>query len=138
MHTIHKYFEYETKGNTDIINISNDVIHFIKQSDIKEGIAVVFAKGSTCAITTIEYESGLKLDLIDALERIVPKNIKYHHNDKWMDGNGHAHIRASHIGQSESIPIIDGVMVLGRWQQIIFIDFDNKSRHRKVTVQIVN
>lgn len=93
--------------------------------------------GSTASVTTIEFEPGLIRDMKNALERLAPEDIDYFHNQKWHDGNGHSHIRASFIGQGESFPLIEGKVLLGTWQQIILIDMDNRPRSRKVFVQIV-
>lgn len=137
MSVITKYINFDTRGNTDIIDITDDVSMAVRQSEIKNGIVTVFASGSTVAVTTIEYEPGLVFDLTQALERIAPQNIEYRHNQRWHDGNGHSHVRASLIGQSESFPIIDGEIALGTWQQIIYIDLDNRPRSRRLIIQIV-
>ncbi len=136
MAVISEYIEFDTKGNTDIIDITSDVSDIVVSSGLSDGIVMVFAPGSTAAVTTLEYESGLVSDLQEALERLVPQGIKYRHNEKWHDGNGHSHVRASLIGQSESFPLINGTLQLGTWQQIICIDLDNRPRSRKVLVQI--
>ncbi len=137
MAVVTKYLNFDTKGNTDIVDITDDVIMAVKDSGIDDGIVTVFAPGSTMAVTTLEYEPGLVFDLTQALERIAPQDITYQHNERWHDGNGHSHVRASLLGQSESFPIIDGVVALGTWQQIICIDLDNRPRSRKLIVQIV-
>ncbi len=137
MAVVTKYLNFDTKGNTDIVDITDDVIMAVKDSGIDDGIVTVFAPGSTMAVTTLEYEPGLVFDLTQALERIAPQGIVYQHNERWHDGNGHSHVRASLLGQSESFPIIDGVVALGTWQQIICIDLDNRPRSRKLIVQIV-
>ncbi|KGK98293.1 secondary thiamine-phosphate synthase enzyme [Methanococcoides methylutens] len=137
MPVLTRYLEYSTKGNSEIIDITDDVIRSVGGSGIGNGTVTVFAAGSTVAVTTLEYEPGLIHDLQQALERIAPQNIEYKHNERWHDGNGHSHVRASFLGQSESFPLIDGRLLLGTWQQIIFIDLDNKARSRKLVVQIV-
>ncbi len=137
MAVVTKYLNFDTKGNTDIVDITDDVAMAVKDSGIDDGIVTVFAPGSTMAVTTLEYEPGLVFDLTQALERIAPQDITYQHNERWHDGNGHSHVRASLLGQSESFPIIDGVVALGTWQQIICIDLDNRPRSRKLIVQIV-
>ena len=137
MAVVTKYLNFDTKGNTDIVDITDDVTMAVKDSGIDDGIVTVFAPGSTMAVTTLEYEPGLVFDLTQALERIAPQDITYQHNERWHDGNGHSHVRASLLGQSESFPIIDGVVALGTWQQIICIDLDNRPRSRKLIVQIV-
>ena len=130
------YLEFETKGNTDIIDLTSDISHVVVSSGVRDGIVMVFAPGSTAAITTLEYEPGLISDLKKALERLVPQGIDYDHDERWHDGNGHSHIRASILGQSESFPLVKGNIQLGTWQQIIFIDLDNRPRSRKVLVQV--
>ena len=136
MVVITDYLEFETKGNTDIIDLTSDISNVVVSSGVRDGIVMVFAPGSTAAITTLEYEPGLVSDLKRALERLVPQGIDYDHDERWHDGNGHSHIRASILGQSESFPLIKGNIHLGTWQQIIFIDLDNRPRSRKVLVQI--
>jgi secondary thiamine-phosphate synthase enzyme len=105
-------------------------------SGLDNGIVLVYVPGSTAAITTIEYEPGLVQDMKEALERQAPEGRVYHHNERWHDGNGHSHIRASFIGQSESFPLTDGKLLLGTWQQIILVDMDNRPRSRKIFVRI--
>ncbi|MDF1533114.1 MAG: secondary thiamine-phosphate synthase enzyme YjbQ [Methanosarcinaceae archaeon] len=132
-----KYLNFDTKGDTDIVDITDDVAMAVKDSGIDNGVVTVFAPGSTMAVTTLEYEPGLIFDLKQALERIAPQGIVYQHNERWHDGNGHSHVRASLLGQSETFPIIDGNIALGTWQQIICIDLDNRPRSRKLIVQVV-
>jgi len=130
------YLDFDTKGDTDIIDVTSRVTGIVASSGIKDGIVLVFAPGSTAAITTIEYEPGLVFDLREALERLVPGDIYYKHHERWHDGNGHSHIRASLLGQSRSFPVVNGDVMLGTWQQIIFIDLDNRPRSRRVLVQV--
>ncbi|HJH29171.1 MAG TPA: YjbQ family protein, partial [Methanosarcinaceae archaeon] len=125
MAVVTKYLNFDTNGNSDIIDITDDVTIAVNETKIEDGIVTVFAPGSTMAITTIEYEPGLVFDLTEALERIAPRDIVYRHNERWHDGNGHSHVRASLLGQSELFPIINGEIALGTWQQIICIDLDN-------------
>ena len=132
-----KEFEINTKGFTDIKNITDNVDGILKTSGIKEGIAVISVPGSTASITTIEYEPGLLKDLPEILEKVAPQSREYFHNETWHDGNGFSHIRASIMGPSLSISIHNGNLVLGTWQQIVLVDFDNRSRKRNVAVQIV-
>lgn len=127
--------EIRTKGFTDIINITNEVHHFISKNDCLEGQLLVFIDGSTAAVSSIEYEPGLLQDLPELLEQYIPEGKRYHHDDTWHDGNGYAHLRSTLIGTSMTIPVINGRVVLGTWQQIILIDFDNKPRMRKVILQ---
>ncbi len=127
----------ETNGNSDIIDITEDVKTILGDTGIEAGIATVFVTGSTGAITTIEYESGVVDDLKSALERLIPEGMDYKHDQRWGDGNGHSHVRASFLGPSLTIPFIDGNLQLGTWQQIIFIDLDNRPRSRDILVQIM-
>lgn len=137
MTVINTSIALSTKGNADIIDITSQVDGIVKSSKIKNGLVAIFVPGSTGALTTIEYESGAIEDLRRAIERIAPENIEYKHNLKWGDGNGHSHVRAALLGPSIAVPIIDGKMALGTWQQIVFIDFDNRPRNRKIVVQIM-
>ncbi len=129
--------ELETKGENDMIDLTDEVQRVVKESGIKEGIACIFVPGSTGAITTIEYEPGLMKDMPRALERIAPKNEYYHHHETWHDYNGHSHVRASIIGPSLTVPITDGKIVHGTWQQIVFIEMDVRSRHRRILVKVL-
>jgi len=126
-----------TKGFSDTIDITGKVERIVKDSGIKNGIVTVFCPGSTGTITTIEFESGVIKDLQNALEKIVPSDIPYEHDYRWRDGNGFSHVRAALMKPSLSIPIVHGGMTLGTWQQIVFIDFDNRSRRREIVVQII-
>lgn len=130
-------FTISTKGFCDIIDITALVSDIVNQSKIKDGIAVIFVSGSTAGVTTLEANANLEKDLCESLEIIAPQNKKYHHDLKWGDGNGFSHVRASIMGASLSVPIINGQMQLGTWQQIVLCDFDNRSRQREVLVQIV-
>jgi len=127
----------DTNGEVDIINITNEVQKVVNKSKIRSGILCAFVPGSTGSITTIEYEPGLKKDLPRALEKIAPKEIKYFHHETWHDDNGHSHIRASLIGPSLSIPINDGILLHGTWQQIVFLELDTSPRKRTIIIQIV-
>jgi len=126
-----------TKGFCDIIDISDGVASVSSRSGIKEGLVTVFCPGSTGALTTIEYESGVLSDLKRAIEQVAPSDIPYEHDKRWGDGNGFSHVRAALMKPSLSIPMIKGSLVLGTWQQIVFMDFDNKKRQRRVVVHIV-
>ncbi|MEF8834692.1 MAG: secondary thiamine-phosphate synthase enzyme YjbQ [Candidatus Thermoplasmatota archaeon] len=130
-------FSVKTKSDLDIKNITEEGQKIVQKSEVEEGTVTFFVAGSTAAITTIEYESGLVHDISEALDRLFPKDIHYKHHEKWHDGNGHSHIRASFIGQSFIAPITDGKLELGTWQQIILCDLDVKSRSREVIVKIV-
>lgn len=132
-----EHFTINTKGFTDIIDITQKVKSAVYQHNLKNGSILVALPGSTASITTIEYEPGLVKDLPDVLNEIVPMDKIYHHDDTWHDGNGYAHIRASILGSSVNIPLIDGALLLGTWQQIVLVDFDNKPRSRNIYVQII-
>ena len=132
-----KYITLSSEAENDIINITNDVERILIESHLKNGIITLFVVGSTAAITTIEYEPGLKKDFPRLLERIAPKGIEYEHNNTWHDSNGHAHVRASLIGPSLTIPFINGQISLGTWQQIVFVELDTRGRERKIVVQLI-
>jgi len=127
----------KTKGHTDIIDITTQVQKCLTQSGLKEGVVIVFVVGSTGSVSTIEYEPGLVKDIKEALEQWASSQRKYHHDARWGDGNGYAHIRATLMGPSLSIPFQDRELVLGTWQQIIFLDFDNRPRSRNLHIQFV-
>jgi secondary thiamine-phosphate synthase enzyme len=127
----------KTKGDDEIIDITAKVQKHLIESGITRGIVTVFVTHSTCGITTVEYEPGLIEDLGKLWERIAPKNITYAHDARWGDGNGYAHVRASLLGASLTLPFIDKKLALGTWQQIILVDFDNRPRSRTVIVQVM-
>ena len=127
----------KTKGDGEIIDITPKVQKQLTESDISGGIVTVFVQHSTCGITTVEYEPGLIEDLGKLWERIAPKNIPYAHDAHWGDGNGYAHVRASLLGASLTVPFVDKKLALGTWQQIILVDFDNRPRNRTVVVQVM-
>ncbi len=126
-----------TAGEVDIIDITPMVQAVVDRSGIKNGMVLVFAIGSTAAITTIEYEPGLKKDLPAALERLFPKGINYEHEKTWHDGNGHSHIRASFLKPDLTVPLVEGNLVLGTWQQIVFVELDVRRRKRRIAVQVM-
>jgi len=126
----------KTRGNTDIIDITDEIQKKIYSLGFTEGNVLVFAGGSTAGITTIEYEPGLLKDYPEFFEKIVPSNKSYQHDNTWHDGNGYAHIRAALQGASLTVPFSEGKMLLGTWQQIILVDFDNRSRQRNIVIQI--
>lgn len=130
-------FEIATKGFNDIIDITQGVEDIIAKSELNEGNALIFVPGSTAGVTTIEYEPGLLKDYPDFLERLIPSDKSYKHDDTWHDGNGYAHLRSSLQGTSITIPFIGGELLLGTWQQVIVVDFDNRARDRKVIVQLI-
>jgi secondary thiamine-phosphate synthase enzyme len=126
----------KTTGRTDIIDLTYQVSSEVKNSSIENGSVALFVPGSTAALTTIEFESGVINDLKKAIERMAPENIYYEHNERWGDGNGYSHVRAALVGPSLHIPIIESRMTLGTWQQIVLLDFDNRPRERRIIVQI--
>ena len=132
-----EHVDFQTKGNAEMTDLTAKVAAALERSGLRAGVAVVFASGATGAVTTIEYEPGLVDDMKDALERIAPQKIEYAHNQRWGDGNGHSHIRASMIGPSLTVPFSDGKLLLGTWQQIVFLDMDNRPRYRRIVVQII-
>ena len=126
-----------TKGFGDMIDVTEQVQDLVKKSQISDGIATVFIPGSTAAVTTVEYESGAVSDLKDAFDRLVPTEMTYAHNERWGDGNGFSHVRSALLKTSLTIPFTSGNLMLGRWQQIIVVDFDNGARDRRVVVQVM-
>ena len=130
-------FELSTKGHTDIIDITGKVQEALQNSGLSEGNLLVFTASATSGITSIEYEPGLLKDLPEAFEKFSPTGVTYHHDAAWHDGNGYAHIRAAMLGPSFSLPFKDGQLILGTWQQIVLIDFDNRSRNRSIIVQLM-
>ncbi len=127
----------QSKGFNDIIDITIFVREFVEKEKLVNGQLLVFINGSTAAISTIEYEPGLLQDLPAMLEKIAPMHQRYRHDDTWHDGNGYAHLRSTLIGPSFTVPVAEGRLVLGTWQQIILVDFDNSPRHRSVFLQFV-
>ncbi len=127
----------DTKGYCDIVDITPRLLSILRRSLIANGLVTLFCPGSTGSITTIEYEPGVLQDLKEALERIAPSNIPYRHDERWGDGNGFSHVRAALMKPSLTIPVVDGKLTLGTWQQVVFIDFDNRGRHRDIIVQIL-
>lgn len=131
------YIELNTKGKTDVIDLTSQIKKALEKSKITKGAVTVFAVGSTGAVTTIEYEHALISDIQNFFEKIIPSNQSYAHDETWGDANGHSHLRASLLGASLTVPIINGSLCLGTWQQIIFIDFDNRPRRRKIVLQFI-
>ena len=127
----------ETKGDGEIIDITAKVQKHVTDSGISNGIATLFVTHSTVGITTVEFEPGLVADLGQLWERLAPKHIPYGHDAHWGDGNGYAHVRASLLGASLTVPITEKKLVLGTWQQIIIVDFDNRPRSRTIIVQVM-
>lgn len=129
-------FKINTRGNTDITDITRKVSDEIESSSIIEGNALIFVSGSTAGITTIEYEPGLRKDYPEFFEKIIPSGKTYYHDNTWHDGNGHSHLRSSLQGTSFTVPFVNKRLLLGTWQQIILIDFDNRPRSREIIVQL--
>jgi secondary thiamine-phosphate synthase enzyme len=137
MTVISKNIEVKSSGEGDLINITEQTSRIVKESKIVDGIVTVFVSGSTAAITTIEYEPGLKHDFPEMLSRVAPKNIEYEHDNTWHDGNGHSHVRASLVGPSLTIPFANSNLLLGTWQQIVLIEMDTHARRRNIIAQIM-
>jgi len=137
MTVLNKSIRLSTRGNCDMTDITAEIANEIKNSSISNGIATIFISGSTAGITTIEYEDGLISDFKDMWNRNAPSNIPYQHNQRWGDGNGHSHVRASLQGPSLVVPFVNKKMTLGTWQQIVVVDFDNRSRSREVILQLL-
>ena len=131
-----KKLSLSTRGHNDIIDITPDLRLYLEESGMDNGHLIVFVPGSTGGLTTIEYEPGLLKDLPEMFEKFAPMGIRYHHDDTWHDGNGYAHLRAALIGPSLTVPFENGRLQLGTWQQVVFLDFDNRPRSRTLHVQI--
>jgi len=128
--------QLDTRGDSDIKDITSAVDRSVKASALQHGTVTPFVPGSTAGLTTLEYEPGLVKDLPVAFDRIAPRRHRYAHDAAWHDGNGHAHVQAALLGPSLTVPFSDGNLLLGTWQQIVLVDFDNRPRQREVTVQI--
>ena len=137
MKVITKIVQLRSSKENDIIDLTEQTSEALKESKLENGLVTVFVSGSTAAITTIEYEPGLRHDFPKMLSRIVPKDVQYHHDDTWHDGNGHSHVRASLIGPSLSIPFSNGQLNLGTWRQIVMLEMDTRQRERLITLQIL-
>jgi secondary thiamine-phosphate synthase enzyme len=137
MTVIAKDITLQSRGNCDIIDITSQVAKNVEKSGVNSGIVTLFIVGSTAGITTIEYEPNLVSDFKNMWDRVIPQNITYEHNRTWGDGNGHSHVRASTLGASLIIPFVNKRLTLGTWQQIVFVDFDNRPRSRKLAIQIL-
>jgi secondary thiamine-phosphate synthase enzyme len=137
MAVVTKEIRVQTRGECDIVDLTDRVQEAIESSGLKHGVVTVFVGGSTAAITTIEYEPGLLQDLPAALERVAPKNAEYKHEERWHDGNGHSHVRASILGPSLVVPFRDGKLCLGTWQQIVLVELDIRARSRNIILQIL-
>lgn len=126
-----------TRGDTDIHDITGAIADVVSKSGLRTGTVTVFCPSSTSALTTIEYESGAVSDLKRLFDEIVPQNREYAHNARWQDGNGHSHVRAALLGPALTIPFVNGELTLGMWQQVIYVDFDNKPRRRELILQMI-
>jgi secondary thiamine-phosphate synthase enzyme len=126
-----------TRGNADIHDITDQIASAVSESDLKTGTITIFCPSSTSGVTTIEYESGALSDLRRLFDEIIPQNREYAHNARWHDGNGHSHVRAALLGPSLTIPFVEGQLTLGTWQQVIYMDFDNKPRRRDLILQLI-
>ena len=128
----------KTKGNCHVVNITDDVQSAIGDSQLADGAVILFNIGSTAGLTTLEFEPGLvKHDMAALFERLAPQNARYEHEETWHDDNGHSHCRASLLGPSLSVPVVDGALTLGTWQQIVLIDFDTRERTRTIVCQLM-
>ena len=137
MTVISKELSIQTKGECDILDITEKVFETVAETKLDSGIVTVFVPGSTGALTTIEFEPGLVMDFPTILERIAPKNLSYEHERRWHDHNGHSHIRASLMSPSITVPFINGRLTLGTWQQIVFVELDVRSRFRTLVLLII-
>ena len=131
------HISLNTQGNADILDITDQVSNTIRQSELKDGTVTIFCPSSTSALTTIEYENGCLTDLRRLFDEIISPHREYSHNARWHDGNGHSHIRASLLGPSLTIPFSNGLLTLGTWQQIVYVDFDTRPRRRELILQML-
>ncbi|MBK8899900.1 MAG: YjbQ family protein [Anaerolineaceae bacterium] len=129
--------QLQSEGDADILDITPQVATAVQSSSLKNGTVTIFCPSATSALTTIEYESGCVSDLRRLFDEIIDPNRRYTHNARWHDGNGHSHVRAALLGPSLTVPFVNGRLTLGTWQQIIFVDFDNRSRQRELIVQMI-
>ena len=137
MPVITKKIQIKSKSENDILDITDRVSQIVNESRIENGVVIVFVVGSTAAITTLEYEPGLRKDFPEMLSRLAPREIEYSHDNTWHDGNGHSHVRASLIGPSLVIPLVEGSLTLGTWQQIVLVEMDTRPRERKIVLQVI-
>jgi len=129
--------QLSTSGNADVQDITAEIARLVIGSELKSGTVTIFCPSSTSALTTIEYENGCVSDLRRLFDEIIPGNREYAHNARWGDGNGHSHVRAALLGPSLTIPFVEGHLTLGTWQQVIYVDFDVRSRRRELVLQII-
>ncbi len=137
MTVINSQIEFETQGIGNIVDVTNAVAQSVAQSPLRHGIVALFSPSATSGLTTIEYESGCIADLQRLFDEIASPDRHYAHNARWGDGNGHSHVRAALLGPSLTVPFINGRLTLGTWQQIVFVDFDNRARRRQLVVQLI-
>ena len=137
MEVISKSISVNTNGNADVHDITDRIKNAVLKSGLIAGTVTIFCPSSTSALTTIEYESGAVSDLKRLFDEIIPVNREYAHNERWHDGNGHSHVRAALLGPSLVIPFVDGKLTLGVWQQVIYVDFDNRPRQRELVIQLI-
>ena len=137
MSVFQKTFRVSTSGRTDVRDISEEVEQAVTASGVRQGVVNVSGRGSTLGITTIEFESGCVADLRRALDKIAPADSDYAHNARWGDDNGYAHLRSAIIGTAKNFPVVEGRLSLGRWQQIVLCDFDDRPREREITVTVI-
>lgn len=137
MKVISDSLSFSTGGFSDMKDLTGDVSKKLAENKLQNGIVNLFVPGSTGGLTTIEYESGLVQDFSELMEKIIPSNVTYHHDARWGDGNGFSHVRSSLLGPSLTVPFSDGMLNLGTWQQIVFLDFDNRSRSRTILLQFI-
>lgn len=136
MEIVTDFIRVSTQGNAEMVDLTRKLASILKRHEFSRGSALVFVAGSTAALTTVEYEPGLVKDLPALFDRLAPRSAHYHHEDTWHDGNGHSHVRASLLGPSLTVPFDGGRLLLGEWQQVILLDFDNRPRKREVVVQL--
>jgi secondary thiamine-phosphate synthase enzyme len=137
MQILTKYIQVTTKGRTDIIDLTPQLKKLLGETGLQEGQVTVFAPGATASISTVEYEPGLLQDIPELYEKLIPSNISYNHDKTWHDGNGHSHLRATLTGPSMTVPFEKGAYTLGTWQQVILLDFDNRTRDRRIVAQFI-
>jgi secondary thiamine-phosphate synthase enzyme len=137
MTIITSHIQLSTRGNADIHEITDPISQAVVASGLKNGVVTIFCPSSTSAVTTIEYEPGVVNDLRRLFEELIPANIPYQHDEAWHDGNGHSHVRAAFLGPSLSVPFVSQRLTLGTWQQVVYIDFDNRPRKRELVLQII-
>lgn len=137
MKVYHQTISLATNGNLDMHDLTDQVARLVAETGIDRGLAALFVPGSTGALTTIEFEAGVLQDLRRAIERLAPADLDYAHDRRWGDGNGHSHVRAALLGPDLHIPVNAGQLCLGTWQQIVFVDCDNRPRRREIVIQVI-